>query len=329
MVKVLKKEDYSANVWMDFDSYDKMFVSTHDWDNSLQIWDISSGEVFSTKFDKDVDGFVGESCFIEDDKKIAVHVGKKIPIFDVSTGRLLTTLCPNDVIASKHADIWTSHIHSFVYDEKRNRIIADIYNQVIIWDVTSGKEIFRATASTDCYSGLLIDRNCDRLITYNSCIQIWDLETMRLERTINQIDGRIYHLIQLDDNHLIACTENNSIVEINVETGMIERELLPANNFNIQQMDIDCNKKFLITVDYEKNILLIDIRQNRLIDIIPVDELSYHAEFSKDGKAIFAPTRNGLKIIALKEIGDIISELKIKLGDYSLTPKEKKAYYLE
>lgn len=310
-----------------FDSSSKIFVSTHLFNNSICMWDMSNGEVFSTKFDKDIDGYVGEACFIEDDKKIAVCVGKKILIYDTFTGKLVATLFPYNVIANTQDHLWTSFIYRLVYDEKRNRVIANIYNQVIIWDAASGKELARRTVSTDCYSRLLIDG--DKLITYNSCIQIWDLETMKLERTINQVDDDILDLVQLDDNHLIVCMDNGSIKEVNIQKGMIERELLAAYKFNVQKMDIDCNKKFLITVDGRKNILLFDLRRGSLIDIIPVDGLSYYAEFSRDGKAIFAPTRNGLKIIELKEIDNIINELKIKLGDCSLTSKEKEIYYLE
>ncbi|GAW26224.1 putative NWD1 protein [Rosellinia necatrix] len=246
-------EGHHGHVYSVAFSPNSKLLASGSGDNTIKIWDITTGSLQQTF--EDYHGHVYSVEFSPDSKLLASGSGNNtIKIWDITTGSLQQTLedyygpvdsvafSPDSkLLASGSGDntikIWDittgsfqqaledhhSPVHSiaFSYDSKL-LTSGSGDNTIKIWDITTGSlqqtlEDHHGSSRSVAFSS---DSKLWASVSRDNIIKIWDITTGSLQQTFKNYYGHVYSVIFSPDSKLLASVSSDNTIKIWFDGGM-------------------------------------------------------------------------------------------------------------
>lgn len=290
-----------------------MLASGHS-DNTVKLWDVSSGKELKTlSSGKDPTlGSVSSVAFSSDGKTLLALTSAgygQIKLWDIATGKMRT-------IAESIA-----LISSIALSPDGKTLAAGVRNgTVILFDVLTGAELRTLFGQVDSVESVAFSLDGKMLATggLDHTIHLWDFVSGRLIRVLSgATTGASGTIAFSPDGRLLASTINrNSAVKLwDVVSGQEQKTLFAPVDF-ISSVTFSPDGKILASAgQYEdRTVKLWDVSTGQVLQSLPHASATLTVEFSPDGKTLAS---GGSKEGNIK-LWDVVTGRKLKtLSGYS------------
>lgn len=274
-------------------------------------------------------GVIRDIAYFPDGSRIAVSTSIGIWIYDVHTGDELALLTdgvhdnaaiaihPNGQILASASenniqlwnideqdlhDIYTGHtaeIKSLVYSNNGNKIISISTGATIrVWDAVTGKVVSTLVGFSDNYSKVAVSPDCKTIASSSFSdvenIQIFNLETGELYKTIPTKNNMLYELLFLPDGNRIAAGDRNGDIHIwDVNSGVFLKKLSGKNGY-INSLDSSYNGMYILSGSSEEIIQVWAVEIEMLIN-------TYNQNIDPITKVLFSPDGRTFSTASISE----------------------------
>jgi WD40 repeat protein len=173
--------DYVSSVAF---SHDSTRLASASHDNTVKLWDASSGECLQTL--KGHSHFVSSVAFSHDSTRLAsASWDKTVKLWDASSGECLQTL-------KGHSD----YVSSVAFSHDSTRLASASYDKTVkLWDASSGRCLQTLKGHSDYVSSVAFSHDSTRLASasYDSTVKLWGassgecLQTFNVGKTIGSL----------------------------------------------------------------------------------------------------------------------------------------------
>ena len=317
-----EQELHSAN----FNTQENRIVTTS-YDGTARVWDVEQLESPVVLHHEEP---LDYAEFIDNDQKILSFCGSDIFIWNAHDGSLLQRL-KGEEPPVEFDDIFSEHIHdvrSVIFDSVRSCIWAAYRDGIIrIWDYNNEMVIKEIKAHQDPTS---ITLTKDYLISFADEIKVWNANTCELISVLDGHDYTIGDLLILPNSpYLYSSSMDGKLLKWNYKTGELIKCIKEDNSCGIGNL---CFKDgYLLAVSKDNHIYVFDVRDDsKICDYSVPEEIYGDVQFSNyDGNIIVPITSGKILLYNFGDIRQVVLSLKNRLGDYTLTPEERRKYYLE
>lgn len=212
---------------------------------TVRIWDSNTGkEIYNLKLNY----VVGAIKFVPDNKRI-ITSGQhgNIELWDLSTEKILTKFHPTVEYSDDegYPGSFASFIGTVDVDSMGQFIVAGIYKTVQVWDLESGREIYKLTMDGRITSVVFSPDGKWIASTDNASIRIWNPENGNelLNIPLNPFTGRTL-LSFSPDGKWIMGNDENSIRVWEMPTG---REISRITTSLINSLDFSPDGKWILS----------------------------------------------------------------------------------
>ena len=158
-------------------------VVSASWDNTIRIWDVSTGSVLTT-LEGHTNWVISASFSPDGSRVVSASVDKTIRIWDVSTGSVLKTL-------GEH----TASVNSAFFSPDGSRVVSVSDDGTIrIWDVSTGVSVLKTLAGhTNWVNSASFSPDGSRVVfAAEKAIQIFDFPPLQelIDQTREQFKNR-------------------------------------------------------------------------------------------------------------------------------------------
>ncbi len=319
-----EQELYSAN----FNTHENHIVTTS-YDGTARVWDV---EQLKSPVVLHHEEPLYYAEFIDNDQKILSFCRSDIYVWNAHNGSLLQRLKGEEPpIKNDPADIFSEYIHdvsAVIFDSVRSCIWAAYRDGIIrIWDYNNEMVIKEIKAHQDPTSIKLTD---DYLISFADEIKVWNANTGELISVLDGHDYTIGDLLILPNSpYLYSSSMDGKLLKWNYKTGELIKCIKEDNSCGIDNLSF--KDGYLLAVSEDNHIYVFDVRDDSQICDYAVPEKIYgDVQFSNyDGNIIVPITSGKILLYDFSDIRQVVLDLKNRLGDYTLTPEERRKYYLE
>jgi WD40 repeat protein len=251
--------------FVDF-SFDGKILASGSKDETIKLWDVTTGEVLQTLSDYEVPDISDDDdaslpsalnsvCFSPDAKLIVgTTYNETATIWDVATGEVKQKLNhENEVIAVR-------------FNLKGDKVAtAGEEGDIKVWDVAMGKLLLsiKVPSEEDIYSVTFSDD--DKFVASggtDKVIRLWDIKNGKQVRELKGHKGNI-HLVGIGED-IIASESSQSLIEIwDTEKGEIVRMLKDFND-RIKDVVLSPDRKLLATNEDSGIIKIWDVSNGKL-----------------------------------------------------------------
>ncbi|MFP6584279.1 MAG: serine/threonine-protein kinase [Candidatus Hydrogenedentota bacterium] len=185
-------------------------------DETVRLWNAGDGRLIHTLSGHQ--GAVRQAVISHDEKRVlSGSEDGTARYWDATSGELLHTL------TAHHASVWSvalSHCGRYAFTGSSD-------GTVIQWDVASGKGMCQFTSKRDKIWAVAVNTNSTQLIvSCGSAIEIWDVATARLKRTIEGHQHDAFGLsVSQSGIHALSATQMGTMKVWDIETGQCIRSL--------------------------------------------------------------------------------------------------------
>jgi WD40 repeat protein len=217
------------------------FCYSGDYDYKIKLWNLETYELI-TILSQHTGQVLSLDICPDDEILVSGSIDGYINVWDFKTYNLLYTVknfnLQNNLNSTSSHEY---HINPLVIHPDGTRIFNGIFkNMVKIWDIEEGEKIGEFHPPNEAYlqsryiyiNSIVISPNGQFLLTNNhEEIQIWNIESRQLIRTLKGHIGTVYCLKFSPDGTIIAsCGEDCTIKLWNFETGQLLKILSKHNN---------------------------------------------------------------------------------------------------
>jgi WD40 repeat protein len=293
-------------------SPDGRFLVSDSNDNTIKLWDVSTGKVINT-LDKNklkINSF----SFIKDGLLAYDSADGKVQVWNVTTGKVIKTFNKNALGIKSVTFSPNGWVASPVTD-----------NSLKIWDITTGKTINTLQADRIGVNKVIFSPDGQRLASQSEqgdqiIWKIWNVTTSKPISTCQrQIDGFVDSVSFSPNGQLLASAgEKKDIHLCNVATGQ-EIKTLKGHTWRIGSVSFSPNGKVLVAGDWNKIIKLWDVatgqeiktftgHKGKLLSVSFSPKGNLLASASDDGAIKLWNLSEGKDIIALNDDDDPVGE---------------------
>ena len=161
---------HTSNVFAVAYSPDGSRIVSGSWDNTLKIWDASSGKELATLSGHT--NWVLAVAYSPDGSRIVSGSTDKLKIWDASSGEQFATL-------SGH----TNNVYAVAYSPDGSRIVSGSSDNTLkIWDASSGKQLATLSGHTSYVMAVAYSPNGSRIVSgsVDNTLKIWDANSGKL-----------------------------------------------------------------------------------------------------------------------------------------------------
>ncbi|KKL99828.1 hypothetical protein LCGC14_1810520, partial [marine sediment metagenome] len=219
-------------------SPDCKFVITGSTDNTVRIWDLTSGKMLNIIPSQTYGRII---LTITQDGKFLVSSALKnrINVFELTTGKVIRQFSGHD-----------NHINRLLLTNDGNRLISASQDKEIkIWDFNSCDLLHKIQADST-YDKIIITSNDKFLIgsVPRNKIDIWDLKTFNLQSShkINNDWGGKGIAVSLDSKHIITTNINKKVDFLDFQTGKLMYRIRSHSKY-VSSVILSPNGKYLAT----------------------------------------------------------------------------------
>ncbi|MEI6881452.1 MAG: caspase family protein, partial [Bacteroidota bacterium] len=275
-------------------SPDGKYIASGSWDNTIKIWDIENGSMFTLSENNSVVRFV---CFSPDGKKIASCTNHDIiKIWDVESRKFINTL-------EIHQPI-----NSFCFSPDGKSIASNSDNLIQIWDLKSGKRLnklsgFSSSIRTVCF---LQDGKHLASCSDNNIVKIWDVNSEKCINTIlleSSFQGSV--CFSHDVKLLSSGTDYNTIKIWDIENGKCIKALMGrfSNQKFSGSVSFSKDSKHLASGTDYNTIKIWDIETGKVINTLTGYSPGFSINFSTDGKLLASGNSdNTIKVWSVEDV---------------------------
>ncbi|BAY13401.1 nSTAND1 domain-containing NTPase [Calothrix sp. NIES-2098] len=293
-------------------SPDKQRLASGSGDNTINLWDITTGKLLQTfpleqYSDSGHSSTVNSIAFSPDRQKLASGSDDStIKLWDVTTGKLQRTI-------NGH----TLPVNSIAFSSDGKLLASGSTDKTVrLWDVTTGKLLQTLRGHSNKVNSIAFNRDRQRLASGSDdkTIKLWDVETGKLLQTIKGHTLPVNSIVfSPDGKQLASASDDNTIKLWNVNTGKLLQTLRGhSSRFNSIAFSLD--GKQLAAGSDDKTIKLWDVSSGKLLQILRGHSNTVSSiAFSPDGKQLASGSRDQtIKLwnITIGQKLEILSALK-------------------
>ena len=239
-------------------------------------------------------------------------------------------------------------LNSVVFSEDEDDILIACSDSVKILDSDTGEveDTINMKQRNPKYAYYSNDYH-DIITASGMSIDIWDLKTLELRKTLGTHTGEIESMaVSSGSKTIVSCSEDGIVKIWDFQEGNCPSEKRCQNMIskaNFDKSNIKCdigNIEDVCCVDYspdgrymltgisDETITIWDIQTGTPVYSIDAGYFD-NAYFEGDGEQVVAVTRYNTRIWAFPPLQDIIDQTREQLKNRALTSEERKKYYLE
>ncbi|MEH2183638.1 nSTAND1 domain-containing NTPase, partial [Nostoc sp.] len=267
-------------------------------DNTIKIWDVSSGQLVKTLTGHS--SYVFSVAYSPNGQQLAsASNDKTIKIWDVSSGKLLQTLSShsNSVwsvvfspdgqnLASASDDktikIWdiatgkvlrtleghTNSVNSVAYSSNGQKLASASDDKTIkIWDISTGKVLQTLDGHTDSVITVVFSPDGQKLASASDdkTIKLWNIFNGKVLRTLNQHTDSVYSVVFSPNGQLLTSGSRDKTIKFwDISTGKVLRTLEGHTN-SVNSVAYSPNGQQLASASYDKTIKIWDVSSGQLL----------------------------------------------------------------
>ena len=231
-------DDYITNIRHYLYSIKKMdLVMSISKDNNLKIWNFSDWNLLTDIKNVYNRGDLDSACFLNENNQIYILTGNEISNNKGVSGPIKIYNLEGNKIKELNDYNFTTYFIDIYYDKKlsKNFIITGNLGFVISYDYNEMKIYHKYIDSnnTCCHCSIIINYN-EKILKliesgYDGKIRIWDFHSGFLLNKINVIDNKLYSICLFNNNYLFVGCGDNTIKIIDLEKGIIIKDLINHN----------------------------------------------------------------------------------------------------
>ncbi|MGK7880471.1 MAG: TIR domain-containing protein [Crocosphaera sp.] len=226
------------------------------YDNTIKIWNRSTGELIRTLFGHDS---MVLSVAISPDGNTVVSgsVDKTIKIWYLETGELLRTLDGHD-----------SMVLSVAISPDGNTVVSGSVDKTIkIWDLETGELLRTLDGHNSTVKSVAISPDGKTIVSgsVDKTIKIWDLETGELLRTLDGHDSSVFSVAISPDGKTVVSGSLDSTIKIwNLETKE-EPRTLSGHDWSVESVAISPDGNTVVSGSEDKTIKIWNLETGKLL----------------------------------------------------------------
>ncbi|WP_414574265.1 WD40 repeat domain-containing protein, partial [Nostoc sp. CCY 9925] len=197
-------------------------LASASWDNTIKLWDISSGKLLQTLTGHS--DTVNSVAYSPNGHQLAsASWDNTIKLWDISSGKLLQTL-------TGHSDT----VNSVAYSPNGQQLAsASADNTIKIWDISSGKLLQTLTDHSDTVNSVTYSPNGQQLASASGdkTIKIWDISSGKLLQTLTGHTSAVISVAYSPNGQQLASGSWDNTIKIwNVSSGKFLKSLIGHSN---------------------------------------------------------------------------------------------------
>ena len=283
-------------------SQDGKYIVSGSGDNTIKIWDRSSGKLLKTL--KGHKSYVHSVAISQDGKYIVSGSGDNtIKIWDRSSGKLLKTL-------KGHKDsVW-----SVAISQDGKYIVSGSEDKTIkIWDRSSGKLLKTLKGHKDSVWSVAISQDGKYIVSgsEDKTIKIWDRSSGKLLKTLKgHKDSVLSVAISQDGKYIVSGSWDGTIKIWDRSNGKLLKTL-KEHKYPVRSVAISQDGKYIVSDSGDKTIKIRDRSNGKLLKTLeghkyPVESVA----ISQDGKYIVSGSFDSTIKIWQRSSGKLLKTLK-------------------
>jgi|GEM_PF-1321689 len=271
-----------------FSSDGKIFVSASD-DNTLKLWDVSSGKEIRTYF-----GHEGQvlGCAISSDGKTLVSASsdKTLKLWNVESGKEVRAFTDHQ------SPVWGCAISP----DGKTLVSASSDNTLKLWDIESGKEVraFIGHQSPVLACAITSDGKSIVSASWDRTLKQWDVSSGKETRSFNGHQGPVNSFdISLDGKTLVSASDDHTLKLWDVSSGKVIRAFF-GHRDPVNSCAFSSNGKTFVSASYDNTLKMWDVESGKEICTFtghkgPVNSCAFS---SNDKTIVSASIDNTLKM---------------------------------
>lgn len=261
-------------------------ISNSDYDQSIKIWDIATGNLFNSLRTPNV---VWSLAVTSDGTKIISTSSTTIDIWDLNTGSLLKAFGGHQ-----------GTVNYAIINKDGSKIISGLSNGTInIWDMSSGN-LLNTLTGQGYITCLALSLDESKIISGSSdqTIKIWDITTGNLLNTLN-VNSGVKSIAITPDGQKIISGSANTVKIWDLSSGNLLNTLLTSKD-RITAVAVTPNGENIIAASGDI-IDIWDLSTGNLLKTFQNNQSLYALAITPDGKKIVAGGKNGVTIWVLDQ----------------------------
>lgn len=317
-----KGVDTCAILSLSFSPDGKRFAAARR-DGGVDIWDFSQKKIIKTL--KGHNRSVNSVSFLFDGKSVlsASSDGKAI-IWDVESGDWFESVTSNCAI--RDADISSNGVNVVL-------AFSDDENSIVIWNRDSENTTNILKGHTDKVQSVAFNPDGTRIVSASNdgTVIIWDVETLKPICTLRGHDSFVYHAaFSHDGNKIVSASQDLSVRIWDVKTGDMLCVLKGHSN-GIFWAEFSPDDKYVVSASCDQMVKVWDAESGMLIENFEGNmDWIWSAVFNPNGKNVVSAAEDGAILFwDFPSLQDLIDQTRERFKNRTLTPEERKKYYLE
>ena len=332
-VRVWDIKDFSRNKVLSNGAYDFHYVSFSPDDNYI----VSAGEdnivrLWDIKQDKEIRSMAGHSKRVycasfspNGEKIVSASFDNSIIVWDTKTGKLLCKL-----------EGHTKPVSKAFYSPQGTYIASSSWDgTIIIWDANSYKVVRLISAHEKPIISISYSPNGKYLVSSSTdkTACIWDIDNGNSVLQLKEHEGTVSSVSYSPNGKNILTVSDKSIRIWNTKTGKAINMIKFPNEVSSASYSHD--GRYIVATLYNGIVLVLDARSGIVIEKLNWEtkgysHRAYMSSFNSSGEMIVtACADNSIRVWEFKPLKVILEECRKKFIGYTLTPEERKRYYLK
>ena len=312
-------EDFS-DCTVSYNHDGKKIVSTTGWNSTILIRDSNSGKILLTL--KGHNNRVNTAFFSPDDKRIvSASMDNTVKIWDTSTGECQQTLKGH-----------TGSVETAIFSPNGKQIVsASSDHTVKIWDASTGECIQSLQGHSWPVEFATFSPDSKQIVSasMDTTIKIWDAYTGDCLRTLR---GHAEHvnsaMFSPDGKQIVSASSDRTIKIWDSQTGIC-LQTLEGHTESVRSAEFSLDGRYIISASIDYTAKVWDTSTWECLQtLVGASSPVLSASFSPDGRNI-ATVGSTICIWDFPPLEQLIDETRERFKDRSLTPEERRKYYLE
>ncbi|KIM40859.1 hypothetical protein M413DRAFT_72500 [Hebeloma cylindrosporum] len=261
-------------------SSDGTCIISGSWDNSVRIWDASSGDELKvlnghTKVVTSV-AFSSDSTHI-----VSGSWDKSLRVWDATSGAELKVL-------NGH----TNYITSIALSANGTHIASGSWDKSVrVWNALSGDEMKVLNGHTESITSVTfsIDGNCIVSGSWDNSVRVWDSASGTVLRVLNGHTDSVYSVaLSNDGSHIVSGSEDMSVRVWNALSGA-ELKMLNGHTKGVHSVKFSSNSTHIVSGSLDESVRMWDILSGAELKILNGHtNIVNSVNFSNDGTRIIS-----------------------------------------
>lgn len=295
--------------------------SSFDDNNVINVWDASTGKLL--KVLRGHSDLVLSASFSFDGQLIASGSrDNNVRIWNVSNSKCIKTI-----------EGHTGCVYDVDFSPDKQIVASASYDKTIrIWNVNTGE----CLKILDDHDGFIYDVDFSPDGKYlvsasqDEKIKIWEVCSWKCLKTFEGHTAWVRDVDFSPNGKYIASASGDHTIRIwNIENGECSKVLV-SHKLGVKSVDFSHNGDYLISASVDETIRLWDIYTEKCVQTLidGMGELST-VHFSPSGRQIIAPSNKTINVWEFIPLQELIDTTRKILKNRTLTPEERRKYYLE